>query len=102
MVIMIVDIHIKPECVEAFIEATKANARGSVQEPGVARFDVVQDTADPAHFQLIEVYRSEDALPAHKQTAHFSTWAETTKDMFAEPRTRVFFRNCFPDDEGWG
>ena len=102
MNIMIVDIHIKPECVDAFIEATKANARGSIQEAGVARFDVVQDTNDATHFQLIEVYRNEEALPKHKETAHFATWAETTKDMFATPRTRVFYRNCFPEDQGWG
>lgn len=101
MVILKVDIRIKPECVEAFKSATIENARNSALEPGVARFDFVQDNADPTHFVLWEVYRDEAAMPAHKATAHFNTWATTVADMFQEPRTRALFTNVFPGDEKW-
>lgn len=101
MVILKVDIQIKPECVDAFIAATKENARNSALEPGVARFDFVQDNADASHFVLWEVYRDEAAIPAHKETAHFNTWVTTVADMFQQPRTRAFFHNVFPCDEKW-
>ncbi len=101
MVILKVDIQIKPECVDAFKVATIENARNSALEAGVARFDFVQDIADPTHFVLWEVYHSEAAMPLHKETAHFKTWATTVADMFAEPRTRALFTNVFPGDEKW-
>lgn len=101
MHIMHVHIHVKPECLDAFIQATLANARGSVREPGVARFDVIQQVDDPTRFMLIEVYRTEDAVAKHKETAHYAQWIATVPDMLAEPRTRTFYRNCFPDDAGW-
>jgi autoinducer 2-degrading protein len=101
MLILLVNIHIKPEHIEAFREATTENARNSRNEPGVVRFDFLQDTDNPAHFSLVEVYRDQDAVVAHKQTAHYLTWAETTVDMFAEPRTRGLYRNVFPTDENW-
>lgn len=101
MHILMVNIRIKPEYVEAFIEATRDNASASRNEPGVARFDFVQQADDPARFMLIEAYRTEEGLDEHKQTAHYRTWAETVKDMFAEPRTRAFYKNCYPDDPWW-
>jgi len=101
MVILKVEIRIKPDCVEAFKAATIENARDSAMEPGVARFDFVQAKEDPTHFVLWEIYRSEDAMPAHKQTAHYNAWAETVADMFAEPRTRQIYSNVFPGDEKW-
>ncbi len=101
MYIMHVSIRVKPECVNAFIEATCANARGSVQEPGVARFDVIQELEDPTRFKLVEVYRSEEDVAKHKQTEHFNTWFKLAEPMMAEARTRVFYRNIFPDEAGW-
>ena len=101
MFIVHVQIRVKPECVEAFKTATLANARASVQEPGVARFDVVQQADDPTRFALVEVYRDADANVAHKQTEHYPVWRDTVAAMMAEPRTRVEFNNVFPDDPGW-
>ena len=101
MLILLVNINIKPEHIEAFREATTDNARNSRNEPGVVRFDFLQDTDNPAHFSLVEVYRDQDAVVAHKQTAHYLRWAEKTVDMFAEPRTRGLYRNVFPTDENW-
>ncbi len=101
MHIMHVNIKVKAECVDAFIEATLDNARNSVQEPGVARFDFLQDQNDPTHFVLAEVYHSEADVAKHKETAHFARWFAKVESMMPEPRTRVFYRNCFPDDGGW-
>ena len=91
----------KPEHVAAFREATLANARASVQEPGVARFDVIQDRDDPTRFVLCEVYRTAEAPAAHKETAHYLTWRDTVAPMMAEPRTSRKYLNLLPDDGGW-
>jgi (4S)-4-hydroxy-5-phosphonooxypentane-2,3-dione isomerase len=101
MFIVHVHIRVKPECIEAFKAATLANARASVQEPGVARFDVVQQADDPTRFVLVEVYRDADANAAHKLTEHYAVWRDTVAAMMAEPRSSVKFNNVFPDDEGW-
>ena len=101
MFIVHVQIHVKPEWVEAFKQATLANARASVQEPGVVRFDVVQQQDDPTRFVLVEIYRNVQANAAHRETAHYAAWRETAEPMMAEPRTRVQYTNVFPDDEGW-
>jgi quinol monooxygenase YgiN len=86
---------------EAFKEATIENARQSMKEPGIARFDVIQQADDPARFILVEVYRTADAPAQHKETAHYQTWRETVAPMMAEPRTSVKYSNLFPTDEGW-
>lgn len=86
---------------DAFREATLANARESVKEPGIARFDVVQDKEDRTRFVLVEVYRTAEAPAAHKETAHYLKWRDTVAPMMAEPRTSRKFTNCFPDDAGW-
>ena len=101
MRILLVNIHIKPEHVEGFRDATIENARNSRNEPGVARFDLLQDASDPTHFSLIEVYRDQDSVAAHKLTAHYMAWAEKTVDMFAEPRTRGLYENVYPPDDCW-
>lgn len=101
MLIVHVHVHVKPEAVEAFIEATRENARNSVNEPGIARFDVVQQQGDPTRFVLVEVYRTEDDPAHHKETAHYQTWRDTVADMMAAPRTAVKFSNIFPEDTGW-
>jgi quinol monooxygenase YgiN len=101
MLVVHVHVHVKPECVEAFKTATLTNARASVQEPGVARFDVVQQADDPTRFVLVEAYRTPGAPAAHKETAHYQTWRDTVEPMMAEPRRSVKFANVFPDDAGW-
>ena len=101
MLVVHVHVHVKPESVEAFKHATLANARESLQEPGVARFDVVQQQDDPTRFVLVEAYRDAAASAAHKQTQHYSAWRDTVAAMMAEPRRSVKFANLFPDDAGW-
>ena len=102
MFIVHVDVHVKPDCVDAFVEATLENARNSLEEPGIARFDVMQDKADPAHFVLVEVYRTPDDPAKHKETAHYQRWRDTVEEMMAEPRSSVKYANVFPDEDGWG
>jgi len=97
MPIVHIQIHIKPEAVEAFREATIENARNSVQEPGVARFDFVQQSDDPTRFVLIEIYRSPEAAADHKETAHYKLWRDTVAEMMAEPRSSVKYSPVFPD-----
>lgn len=101
MLVVHVHVHVKPECVDAFREATIENARHSIQEPGIARFDVIQQADDPTRFVLVECYRTADAPAQHKETAHYLKWRDTVADMMAEPRTSVKYANVFPDDSGW-
>ena len=101
MFIVHVHVHVKPESVEAFKEASVENARNSVQEPGIARFDVIQQRDDPVRFMLVEVYRTPDDPAKHKETAHYQTWRDTVADMMAEPRSSVKYDNVFPDEQGW-
>lgn len=102
MFIVHVQVHVKPEFVDAFSAATIENARNSVQEPGIARFDVVQQLDDPTRFVLVEVYRTPEDPARHKETAHYKKWAETVASMMAEPRSSVKYANIFPDELGWG
>lgn len=102
MFIVHVQVHVKPEFVDAFGAATIENASNSVQEPGIARFDVVQQLDDPTRFVLVEVYRTPEDPARHKETAHYKKWAETVAPMMAEPRSSVKYANVFPDDIGWG
>jgi quinol monooxygenase YgiN len=101
MLIVHVHVHAKPECVEAFRQATIENARQSVKEPGIARFDVCQQQDDPTRFVLIEVYRTVDAPAKHKETAHYQKWRDAVADMMAETRTSVKYGNVFPNDTSW-
>jgi len=101
MLIVHVHVRVKPECAEAFKQASLENARDSVREPGIARFDVVQQQDDLTRFVLVEVYRSADAPAQHKETAHYARWRDTVAPMMAEPRRSVKFNNVFPDDAGW-
>jgi quinol monooxygenase YgiN len=101
MLVVHVHVQVKPESVEAFRAATVANAEASVKEPGIARFDVVQQTDDPTRFVLVEVYRNEQAPAQHKATAHYAKWRDTVAPMMAQPRSSVKFANLFPGDSGW-
>ena len=101
MLVVHVFVHVKEDAVEAFKAATVENARNSVQELGIARFDVVQQQDDPTRFVLVEVYRSEADTAEHKKTAHYATWRDTVADMMASDRYSLKYSNAFPDDEGW-
>jgi (4S)-4-hydroxy-5-phosphonooxypentane-2,3-dione isomerase len=101
MLVVHIQVHVKPECLEAFKQATLANARESLKEPGIARFDVAQQQEDPTRFVFVEVYRNPEASAAHKETKHYATWRDTVAPMMAEPRSSVKLTNVFPDDKGW-
>jgi quinol monooxygenase YgiN len=101
MLIVHVHVHVKPECVEAFKQATLVNARASVKEPGVARFEVAQQQDDPTRFVLVEAYRDAAAPAAHKETRHYQAWRDAVAPLMAEPRASVKFNNVFPDDNRW-
>lgn len=98
MLIVHVHIHVKTEAVEAFQKATRENAEASRKEPGIARFDLLQQQEDPTWFVLVEAYRTADAPAAHKDTAHYKTWRDTVADMMAEPRQSVKLVNLDPPD----
>lgn len=101
MYIVHVHVDVKPEFVEPFRMATIENARNSVQEPGIARFDVIQNAEDPTRFVLVEVYRTAEDPLRHKETAHYAHWRDTVTHMMAEPRTGIKYNSIFPDDQGW-
>jgi len=102
MHVVLVFIHVKPDLVEAFRAATIENARNSIREPGITRFDVIQQDDDPTRFVLVEVYRTPDDPAKHRETAHYKAWQSTAVEMMAEPRSRVVYHNVFPDDQRWG
>jgi len=101
MLIVHVLVRVKPELVEAFKTTTLENARNSLQEPGIARFDVIQQQDDPERFVLVEIYRTSDDPARHKETAHYQKWRDTVADMMAEPRSSIKYSNLFPDEQGW-
>ncbi len=98
MQVTLVYIHVKPEFVNAFIEASMDNVQNSAREPGIARFDFIQQADDPTRFVLVEVYRTEDAPAKHKETAHYQRWRDKVADMMVEPRVGVKYNALFPDE----
>ena len=101
MLIVLVHVNVKPEFVEEFKRVTIENARNSVKEAGIARFDVIQQSEDPTKFILVEVYKTADAPAAHKETTHYARWRDTVAEMMAEPRQGIKYTNIFPDDASW-
>jgi (4S)-4-hydroxy-5-phosphonooxypentane-2,3-dione isomerase len=101
MLVVHVHVRVKPDCIDAFKEATMENARQSLKEPGIARFDVVQQNDDPTRFVLVEAYRSVEATAAHKATAHYAAWRDRMESLMAEPRSSGKYSNVFPGEEGW-
>ena len=101
MLVVHVHVHVKPDCVDGFLQASLANAKESVREPGIVRFDVIQQVDDPTRFVLVEVYRSAEDPARHKETSHYATWRDTVADMMAEPRSSVKYTNIFPEELRW-
>ena len=100
MLVVHVHVRVQPGRTEDFLAATLVNARASLAEPGVLRFDVIQDQADPEHVVLVEVYRDADAPAAHKQEPHYAVWRDTVAEMMAEPRVSAKFSAVFPAESG--
>jgi quinol monooxygenase YgiN len=101
MLIVHVHVRVDPESVDAFRAATLENARASVREPGVVRFDVVQEEDDPTRFVLVEIYRTPEDPARHKETAHYAAWRDAVAPMMAEPRRSVKYRAVHPEPDGW-
>jgi (4S)-4-hydroxy-5-phosphonooxypentane-2,3-dione isomerase len=101
MLVVVVDVHVVEDGIEAFRLATLENARQSLQEPGVARFDVIQRRDDPTRFVLIEVYRDDAAPAAHKQTVHYRTWRDAVASLMASPRQSHQYDSVAPPEHGW-
>jgi len=102
MFIVHVFVHVKSDRVEDFKSASIENALNSLKEPGIARFDVIQQLDDPSRFVLVEVYRTVNDPARHKETPHYQKWRELVEEMMAEPRQSVKYQNIFPGEEGWG
>ena len=98
MFIVHVFVHVKEDRIEAFKTATIENARNSINEPGIARFDVLQQQDDPTRFELVEIYRNPQDAARHKETAHYQKWRDTVESMMAQPRSSIKFNNVFPND----
>lgn len=96
MHVTLVHVHVRPDCVAEFIEATRANHEASIREPGNLRFDVLQAPDDATRFVLYEAYRSAADAAAHKETGHYKTWRDRVADWMAEPRRGVPMRGLFP------
>jgi autoinducer 2-degrading protein len=96
--IVLVHVHVNQDSVDLFKEAILENARGSIQEPGVVRFDVLQQADDPTRFTLVEVYKSPEDQLKHRETDHYKKWRDSVGDMMAEPRIGIRYSNCFPGD----
>ena len=101
MIIVHINLHTREEMIDAFKEANIKNASNSIKEPGILRFDVLQQEDDPSRFLLVEIYKNEKAVSAHKETEHYAEWLKAAVPMLAEPRSRVFYRNIFPDEKEW-
>jgi quinol monooxygenase YgiN len=101
MLVVHVHVHVKADQVEAFKQVSLENAQESIKEPGIARFDVVQQNDDPTRFVLVEAYRSPEAPATHKATAHYAKWRDAVEPIMAEPRHSVKYTNLFPDDANW-
>jgi (4S)-4-hydroxy-5-phosphonooxypentane-2,3-dione isomerase len=101
LLIVHVDVAVVPEHLDAFLAATQENAAASREEPGIVRFDVLSDRADPTHVVLVEIYRDEAASAAHKDTPHYQRWRDTVAPMMARPREATRYISTSPDDSDW-
>ena len=101
MLVVFVHVHVKEEFIEDFKNISVENAQNSIKEPGIARFDVIQQNDDPSKFVLVEVYRTADDPAKHKETAHYAKWRDAVEEMMAHPRYSVKYENVFPADQDW-
>ncbi len=101
MLVVLIQINVKPECLGAFLQATIANAKESLKEPGIAQFDLLRQADAPNRFVLVEAYRTADGQARHRETPHYLTWRETVAPMMAEPRVPVKFDSVYPPEEEW-
>jgi (4S)-4-hydroxy-5-phosphonooxypentane-2,3-dione isomerase len=101
MVIVHVFVKIKPDMTEPFKAATLKNAQNSIKEPGILRFDFIQQEDDPLCFLLVEVYKDSNAVAQHKETSHYAEWREKAEHMIAQPRTSTRYVGIFPEDKEW-
>jgi (4S)-4-hydroxy-5-phosphonooxypentane-2,3-dione isomerase len=101
MLIVMVHVTVKPDRIDDFVAASAANAKQSIKEPGIARFDVLQDRDQKDRFVLVEVYRTDQDPGRHKETEHYRVWRDAVEPMMAEPRRSVKYENAFPPDQGW-
>ncbi len=101
MLIVHIYVHVKPERLADFKQATLENARASIQEPGIARFDVFEQQDDATRFVFVEAYRTPEAAAAHKATAHYAKWRDAVEPMMADPRQRAQYNPVFPSSENW-
>jgi len=101
MLIVLVQVHVKKDTIDKFIEATVKNAAESINEPGIARFDIIQQEDDQEWFTLLEVYKDKNAPAKHKETRHYGQWRKIVEPMMAEPRKSIKYINIFPDDSKW-
>jgi autoinducer 2-degrading protein len=101
MLVVLVQAHVKVTAVNDFVDATLRNARASLEEPGVARFDVIQQFDDPTRFVLVEAYYSSEGATAHKDTAHYQEWRDRVAPLMEEPRSSVKYGGVFPSPEDW-
>jgi autoinducer 2-degrading protein len=98
MIVTCVYVHVKPEYIQDFICATRANHLESVKEPGNLRFDFVQQADDPSRFMVYEAYISDEAAALHKKTSHYLIWRDTVQDYMAEPRKGVKYNIIEPEN----
>jgi (4S)-4-hydroxy-5-phosphonooxypentane-2,3-dione isomerase len=101
MFIVHVNVKVKPEFVDDFISVSLKNAKASLGEPGIVRFDVIQNETEPTQFVLVQVYKTENDPTKHKLTQHYQEWQESVTEMMVTPRTKTIYKNLFPDDSGW-
>ncbi len=101
MLIVHVHIKVRDQDIEAFKTATLKNARNSLKEPGVIRFDLIQKIDDPTIFLLSEVYKNEEASAKHKETAHYAEWRDAVAPMMAENRYSIKYSDIFPEEKNW-
>lgn len=98
MYVTLVQVQVRDEYVEAFVEACRKNHEYSITESGSRRFDILQDASTSSRFILYEAYANAEAAAAHKQTAHYLEWRDAVADMMAAPRRSEVFHGLFPRD----
>ncbi|VCZ46394.1 (4S)-4-hydroxy-5-phosphonooxypentane-2,3-dione isomerase [Klebsiella pneumoniae] len=96
MNVTLVEINIKPERVDEFLEVFRANHEGALQEPGNLRFDVLQDPEVKTRFFIYEAYKDDEAVLAHKKTPHYLACVEKLEEMMSQPRQKRSFIGLLP------